>query len=721
MNKYQTPTTRITLLLLVLSFAWTVTQAQGPSHAISLSAVQYRLNRLAPGQTSGQAVFLIDQSNVITIEIIASLGDLNTSILGPAGQVIDPTTIDGLGGSFTTIDGAAPDSPLILLSASPGFHYVYSFPWLGAGNYTVRFQAAPTLATEVAVSTQVMIDSHIGAALIATDPTLVLGSTAVLTAAIFDGSNPVAGATVAVKILPDSGPPVDLTLRDDGTAGDNAAGDGLYSGQFTPSTTGTYRASAVITGTSAGISFTRNAATLFAVIAQNSSLTGTFADQGIDDNGDGRFDRIAIDLQTNTTHAGTYRAFIHLKTANGQKLVRSNETNLTAGPGNVRVNFEAAAFLQLGEDGPYNIELVELLFVDTAGASPSDSLADIGQTKAYLLSQFQRPLIALTGNISDQGVDDNGNGKFDRLLVSVQIDVLTSGFYSWGYKLSDANAAEIDFASGRSFFNSGLNQLSVSFNGTKIGSHGVDGPYQLRDLLLQGPSTSLVVTDIGRTQPYRVTQFEGAIVNLPPVANAGADQMVECISHSGTPVMLDGSASSDPNGDTLTYEWRNAAGNVVGTTAKVNLALPLGVHNFTLTVKDGNGGTASDNVLITVRDTTPPTLQVSLSPTSIWPPNHNLITITADIQAGDLCDSSPTVSLVSITSNEPDNGLGDGDTSNDIQEATFGTDDRTFLLRAERSALGTGRVYVICYSATDSSGNITRVCSRVIVPISQKN
>jgi hypothetical protein len=49
----------------------------------------------------------------------------------------------------------------------------------------------------------------------------------------------------------------------------------------------------------------------------------------------------------------------------------------------------------------------------------------------------------------------------------------------------------------------------------------------------------------------------------------------------------------------------------------------------------------------------------------------------------DTYDPNPTVTLVSITSNESDNGLGNGDTPNDIQNAAFETDDRTFALLHE--------------------------------------
>jgi len=77
--------------------------------------------------------------------------------------------------------------------------------------------------------------------------------------------------------------------------------------------------------------------------------------------------------------------------------------------------------------------------------------------------------------------------------------------------------------------------------------------------------------------------------------------------------------------------------------------------------------------------------------------------------------------LTSITSNEPDNGLGDGDTANDIQGAAFGTADFSFLLRSERSGAGTGRIYTVTYTVTDGSGNTASDSATVTIPKSASN
>ncbi|HYA46911.1 MAG TPA: hypothetical protein VEF92_05110 [Burkholderiales bacterium] len=117
-----------------------------------------------------------------------------------------------------------------------------------------------------------------------------------------------------------------------------------------------------------------------------------------------------------------------------------------------------------------------------------------------------------------------------------------------------------------------------------------------------------------------------------------------------------------------------------------------------------------------VLDIVPPTLTLALSQNALWPPNHKLATLSASITVTDNCDPNPRVRLVSITSDEADNGLGDGDTANDIQGAAYGTDDRSFQLRAERSGRGTGRIYTITYEASDASGNRTTQQATVTVP-----
>ena len=111
-----------------------------------------------------------------------------------------------------------------------------------------------------------------------------------------------------------------------------------------------------------------------------------------------------------------------------------------------------------------------------------------------------------------------------------------------------------------------------------------------------------------------------------------------------------------------------------------------------------------------------PTLSVSATPMTLWPADHKMVTVTASTDLSDNSSNNgnpaPGVSLVSVTSDEPDSGLGDGDVANDIQIVN----DHTFMLRAEHAGDGKGRAYTITYQTSGSCGNVTTSSVTVTVP-----
>jgi hypothetical protein len=115
-------------------------------------------------------------------------------------------------------------------------------------------------------------------------------------------------------------------------------------------------------------------------------------------------------------------------------------------------------------------------------------------------------------------------------------------------------------------------------------------------------------------------------------------------------------------------------------------------------------------------DIAPTFAELSVTPSILWPANHKYVDISATVIVSDNFDPDPTVTLVSVESNEPDDGEEDGNTTNDIVIY----DDFTFELRAERSNLGTGRIYTITYEVTDACGNATNASTTVTVPVCLK-
>lgn len=120
--------------------------------------------------------------------------------------------------------------------------------------------------------------------------------------------------------------------------------------------------------------------------------------------------------------------------------------------------------------------------------------------------------------------------------------------------------------------------------------------------------------------------------NSPPTADAGNDQTLEW-TPGGVSVTLDGSGSSDPDSDPLSYEWSGSFGIVTGESPTV-VFTSLGVYTVTLTVGDGEESDSA-TVVVTVEDTTAPTPTAKLVHL-----NGNSYIVT--FGCTDTCDASPS-------------------------------------------------------------------------------
>ena len=248
--------------------------------------------------------------------------------------------------------------------------------------------------------------------------------------------------------------------------------------------------------------------------------------------------------------------------------------------------------------------------------------------------------------------------------------------------------------------------LSAPWTGTfnitvTVPAGTVPGDYSF-EVILDGDGVEYAKQTVNITVP---------VPNSPPVADAGYDVTAEQDSYEGAGVYLDGSASYDPDGDLLSYEWSWDGGSASGVSAMA--VFPPGTTEVTLTVDDGRGLTDSDTVLITVADTTPPLIDFELLADTIWPPNHRMVNI-GTVSVSDIGDSAPVLEI-EITHNEDpheNTGAGDGNHEPDWQI----DEDGTVWIRAERNGTGEDRIYTITVYAEDASGNTAEESFIVTVP-----
>jgi hypothetical protein len=157
----------------------------------------------------------------------------------------------------------------------------------------------------------------------------------------------------------------------------------------------------------------------------------------------------------------------------------------------------------------------------------------------------------------------------------------------------------------------------------------------------------------------------------------------------------------------------------VTVTGAVNIGTP-GSYTIGYRATDPSGNTGAATRLVNVNDTVPPVIKVK-GPFVLAPPNHKYDSFTiADLvrSVTDSCTPGLGIAdavITKVSSDEPENGIGDGNTLDDI---VIGADCRSTQLRVERSGAGNGRVYTITLHVQDLAGNRSEATVKVLVPTS---
>ena len=188
---------------------------------------------------------------------------------------------------------------------------------------------------------------------------------------------------------------------------------------------------------------------------------------------------------------------------------------------------------------------------------------------------------------------------------------------------------------------------------------------------------------------------------------------VSCASTSG------GVCGGSGNNRTVTFASL-AGGDVATITIVANVNCPVAdgtlISNTATVSFDGVDPDPTDNLANTVVTASNPPPDLSgeaVDTASLWPANHKMVDVAVGYIVTDNC-GTPACTL-SVTSNEPIDGAGDGDAAPDWEIVS----PNLVRLRAERSGSGDGRTYTITITCTDSSGGSSSKTVTVVVPHSR--
>ena len=270
--------------------------------------------------------------------------------------------------------------------------------------------------------------------------------------------------------------------------------------------------------------------------------------------------------------------------------------------------------------------------------------------------------------------------------ANIKYDFQTSGSFDDGEHIALADVRELTF---EEFLELGTADLVI----TKAGAP---------DPILTGSNIvySIGVENKGPAQAQQVVVTDDLPANTTFVSCAATGGGVCGGSANNRSVTF----ASIPGGGTATVTLIATAncavpdGAVISNTASV--ATPSPEQDVT-----NNAATGT----VTASNPPPAIGPLTASPDHLWPPNHKLVGVTVDYSVTDNC--GPVICGLNVLSNEPVNGLGDGDTAPDWVVV----DDHHVQLRAERAGGGAGRSYTVTATCSDSSGASSS--RSVLVPV----
>lgn len=287
-------------------------------------------------------------------------------------------------------------------------------------------------------------------------------------------------------------------------------------------------------------------------------------------------------------------------------------------------------------------------------------------------------------------------------------DVFSAQTAAYGGTCADQTGIRGNLSVDPQFLDVAAGKYSVGFSSPVVDAGNNWAPdIQMTDLA-GNPRISSASGD-----PDRIDIGAYEYFNRSPLVDAGADQEVALTEGCFASVKLNGIAF-DEDGDQVSYTWTSSVGTF--TSPSPTVSLPAGSYTFTLTVTDGKGGSATDEVFVIVRDITPPSIgSLTATPSVLTSANHEMVPVVITASASDACGGAVTCRIVSVTSDEPTSGLGGGDVGPNDWEITG---NLTLNLRAERWHKGSGRTYTITVECTDAVGN--RTASTVIVTVPRR-
>ena len=256
----------------------------------------------------------------------------------------------------------------------------------------------------------------------------------------------------------------------------------------------------------------------------DASLTSVIYDQGVDEDGDGKFEALDIGVEVNVNKAAYYGIELRGLIASDSNFMDITPEILLEPhePGinviHVRISGQWIYSYRLN---PVKVSSISIrdLFNGTY-----TNLMQALLSREYSYKEFNAPGATLTGVVNDEGIDENGDGKFDFLKIGVELNVTSAGLY----RLSASGFISKNFGyspGNETMVEPGVHSVSIRVEGdmfhyTKRNTTTLDWV-----ILLDGNGNVIQrIRDITLSRRYVYTDFDPPKISLTgKITDKGVD------------------------------------------------------------------------------------------------------------------------------------------------------------------------------------------------------
>ncbi|MFW9915928.1 MAG: hypothetical protein ACFFGZ_10000 [Candidatus Thorarchaeota archaeon] len=240
-------------------------------------------------------------------------------------------------------------------------------------------------------------------------------------------------------------------------------------------------------------------------------INTTWAEYAVDNDGNGLYDQLVINLGLLSQTTQDYDLYGILKDRNGHWLGTSYRDLNTFVGNNLSLTFAGQAINASGADGPYDVWIT---FIPWYYSPPYelDFTRMYTTALAYNPNDFESPAATIIG-FADRGLDTDGDQLFNEIVVEVSIEVRTAGYYTAAVFLGSVGPFDLGYAMFKGqqeeYLAPGNRTIAVAVPTYAFYSGKLNGPYSVGFAYLWGPvQWQQFLHDAYMTSNYQYTGFD---------------------------------------------------------------------------------------------------------------------------------------------------------------------------------------------------------------------